>query len=344
MAGGFVVINSIMNFSPISSFFASSPVINRRLYGVELVNLLYGLLTLLLIALFAADIPTPGVLALERIGVMGGIGVCYLLYQIFPSKATRLLRYVYPVTLLAYWYPDTYNFCQLFPNLDHVFAYADEWLFGFQPAIHFARTCSGFWWSEAFNLGYFAYYVMILLAVLLPLFTKPERFSRTVFVMMTCFVFYYIVYLFLPVVGPQFYFPAIGFNLADLGQFPAIGDYFRHHPELPANYGPEGPFRLLVEAMQGNGERPTAAFPSSHVGMSTVIMLLLWPLNRKVVYILFPLYVLLCGATVYIEAHYFVDIVGGFVSAILFYFIAERLWKLPYFEGEREGLNAKANS
>lgn len=326
-----------MNCSSVFSSLILPSFPHRRLYGVELVNLLYGLFTLLLIVFFINRINTPWPLALERIGVMGGVCFFYGLNQLFPNKATRLLRYIYPVTLLAYWYPDTYNFCQLFPNLDHVFAYADEWMFGYQPAIHFARVCSGIWWSEAFNLGYFSYYIMIAMAVLLPLFTKAERFPRTAFVMMTCFIFYYIIYLFLPVVGPQFYFPAIGFNLADAGHFPQLGDYFRYHAELPANYGPEGPFRFLVEAMQGNGERPTAAFPSSHVGMSTVIMMLLWPLSRRVTYVLLPFYVLLCGATVYIEAHYFVDVIGGLVSAILFYLIAERLWLLPYFKAEREG-------
>lgn len=42
-----------------------------------------------------------------------------------PNKYILLLRYIFPLSLLGYWYPDTYEFCQLFPNLDYLFAAAD---------------------------------------------------------------------------------------------------------------------------------------------------------------------------------------------------------------------------
>lgn len=307
-----------------------------RFLGIEVSTLLYGLFTLLLLFLFRREIPNAFALAGERVGVMAGIGVCCLLDRWLPYRWTRFLRYLYPVTLLGYWYPDTYHFCQLFPNLDYYFAAIDQWLFGYQPAVEFAKAWSSVWWSEAFNLGYFSYYLMIAAAFFLPLVWKKELFPNTAFVLMTTFFFYYLVYLFLPVVGPQYYFPAIGERMVEAGHFPHLGDYFRYHSELHANAGPDGVFRSLIEAMQQNGERPTAAFPSSHVGMSTVIMLLLWRIRRSVVFFLLPFYVLLCGATVYIEAHYFIDVVGGFVSAVAFYYLAQWCWLCPYFAQERQ--------
>ncbi len=85
-------------------------------------------------------------------------------------------------------------------------------------------------------------------------------------------------YLYLrPVAGPQFYFPAIGIDHVAQGMFPSIGDYFHHHQELLPGPGYEhGFFYNLVEGSQQVGERPTAAFPSSHVGMSTVLMIMAW--------------------------------------------------------------------
>jgi membrane-associated phospholipid phosphatase len=39
-----------------------------------------------------------------------------------------------------------------------------------------------------------------------------------------------------------------------------------------------------------------------------------------------PFYILLCGATVYIEAHYLVDVLAGWVSSILVFLVTTRLY------------------
>ncbi len=40
-----------------------------------------------------------------------------------------------------------------------------------------------------------------------------------------------------------------------------------------------------------------------------------------------PFYLLLCGATVYIHAHYLVDAIFGFVSAFFAYWVVSRMWE-----------------
>ena len=45
--------------------------------------------------------------------------------------------------------------------------------------------------------------------------------------------------------------------------------------------------RTLVEQAQAGGERPTAAFPSSHVGAATVLMLLMALIMFKDIFFLF---------------------------------------------------------
>lgn len=137
---------------------------------------------------------------------------------------------------------------------------------------------------------------------------------------------YYLIYLFLPVAGPQYYFHAVGFEVIQSGHFPQLGDYFRYHTELAISPGPDGFFRELVERTQQSGERPTAAFPSSHVGMSTVLMFLLWNNRRWLFAVALPFYFFLCCATVYIQAHYLIDVFGGFVTAIIFYYFTNWLY------------------
>ena len=120
----------------------------------------------------------------------------------------------------------------------------------------------------------------------------------------------------------------IGEDNVAQGIFPAIGDYFNHNQELLPGPGYEhGFFYNLVESSQQVGERPTAAFPSSHVGMSTILMIMAWRGSRRLFACLLPFYLLLCGATVYIQAHYLIDAIVGFFSAIVLYVVATWMFK-----------------
>ena len=305
-----------------------------RLLPIEWATILYALFTTALLFLFWQNMHAPGFLLAERIAVLGGVAAFASLNRLLPLKSTRLLRTLFSLSLLAYWYPDTYEFCQLFPNLDHVFAHADLMLFGCQPSLAFSAAYPSCFSSELFHMGYFSYYPMIAVTCLLPFFVKGkseesrlETYEHMSFIVMAGFYLYYVVFLFLPVAGPQFYFQAIGFDNASNGYLPALGDYFRYHTELHKSGESSGLFQWLVEFTQGAGERPTAAFPSSHVGMSTIMMILIFKQRRVVAYCFLPFYLLLCASTVYIQAHYLVDVIGGLVTAVLFYYICQKIYK-----------------
>lgn len=315
----------------------------RGLFPIEIVSLAYGLLTTLLIIILYNRMDHPGTMLLERAGIVAVTGVLMLVYQRYACKLTGFLRTVFQLALLAYWYPDTYEFNRLFPNLDHLFAHSEQMIFGCQPAIEFSNSCSSIWFSEAFNMGYFAYYPMIFAVVLFYFFARYAEFNRTAFVVLTSFFIYYLIYIFVPVAGPQYYFPAIGLDEVALGHFRAVGDYFNHHSELlPAPGDCHGFFYGLVEMSQQAGERPTAAFPSSHVGMSTILMILAFrSRNRVLPALLLPFYVLLCCATVYIQAHYLIDAVAGFFSAFVIYALsvcAYRFFMLREMEWAKESI------
>ena len=84
---------------------------------------------------------------------------------------------------------------------------------------------------------------------------------------------------------------------------------------------------MVVDA-HAAGERPTAAFPSSHVGVSTVLMLLAWQTrNRRLFWILMFFYVVLCLSTVYIYAHYAIDVIAGWISALLLFPVLHYAYK-----------------
>ena len=107
------------------------------------------------------------------------------------------------------------------------------------------------------------------------------------------------------------------------GSFPAMGDYFNYHQECLTSPGyTDGVFYHLVENAKAAGERPTAAFPSSHVGITTVLMWLAWQTrNRRLLYFMLPFFVLMFFATVYIQAHYAIDALAGLLTGTIFYFL-----------------------
>ena len=301
---------------------------SKGLFAVERISLIYNAITTILIVLLYSRMDHPGMMLLERAGIVAiTFGLIYL-YQKYPCRLSAFVRMVVQMSFLAYWYPDTFEFNRLFPNLDCFFASAEQWLFNCQPSVEFSKLCPDIWFSEPFNMGYFAYYPLIAIVVIYYFVFKFEWFEKASFVIVTSFFLYYLIYIFVPVAGPQFYFPAIGMDNVEACNFLSIGDYFNHNAILlPGPNFEQGLFFDLVEASQEVGERPTAAFPSSHVGISTILMIMAWRVNKKLCYGLTPFYVLLCCATVYIQAHYLIDVFAGLISAVAIYILSTWMYK-----------------
>ena len=298
------------------------------LIGVEKIMLAYCAFTAILGILLYQQIDSGPSFLLYRLLFVIITLLLWLIYKKIPCQATYVVRVFFQISLLAYWYPDIYNFSKLAKNTDPIFAMADQMIFGCQPAITFSQWLSGSFWSELFYMGYFSYYLMIIAVVIVSCTNRFRRFERTTTVLLCSFILYYIVYLFLQSAGPQFYFPKIGMEAVQAGHFPAIGDWFRFHPEL--NYPhPPGFFSGLVAQAQ-QSEYPIAAFPSSHVGMATVILLLMRKLSKKVTIVLLPFYIILCLSTVYIGAHYALDVLGGLITAFLFYHLSLRIYRTRF--------------
>ena len=293
----------------------------RGLIALEWIVLGYLVLTTLWIVFAYTKMPQPMDLLLNRVKVLFTIGATILVYRLYPSRLTMLFRVGVQMALLAWWYPDTYEMNRVLPNLDHLFAGYEQDLFGCQPALLFSEKMPSVLVSELMDLGYASYYPMMVAVLLFYFFCRYGEFQRCATILIGSFFVYYLVFDFLPVVGPTFYYHAVGVDQIAGGIFPSLGDYFNTHTEcLPSPGYEQGFFYQLVETAKNAGERPTAAFPSSHVGVSTICMLLAWhSRNRRLTLCLLPLYLLLCLATVYIQAHYAIDALAGLLSGALIY-------------------------
>ena len=111
----------------------------KGLMAIEWAAAAYMLFTFVLIMFFYTKMTAPEAMIYGRLRIIAMTAALWLVYRIFPCKFTRLARVSAQLGLLAWWYPDTYEFNRLLPNLDHVFAQWEQNIFGCQPALLFSK-------------------------------------------------------------------------------------------------------------------------------------------------------------------------------------------------------------
>lgn len=297
----------------------------KGLLPVEWAILAYMAFTTIMIVLMADRLHCPQDMLMFRLGILVMMAAMWGVYRLVPCKATMFIRVGLQMVMLKDWYPDTYEFNRCFDNLDHIFCNLEQTIFGCQPAIEFSKALPWGIISEPLDFGYAAYYPIIAAVAAYYLLKKYQDFQKISLVIMASFFLYYVVFIFVPVAGPTFYYQAVGLDKIEQGIFPVLGNYFENHSDLSADCLPSpgwqgGLFWYLVEVAKWAGERPTAAFPSSHVGVSTVCMWLAWKSgSRKLFYWLLPIFICLSLATVYIQAHYAIDAIAGLITGTMIF-------------------------
>jgi len=222
----------------------------------------------------------------------------------YKNKIVSFLRLFYPLIFTVYFYGETGYYNNIFfADLDRIFIQLEESIFGLQPSVWFSAKFDSFWFNELMFFSYFSYYLIVFIFPLIVYLKKRTEFDRMFFLIIFSFYAYYLIFVIFPVVGPQFYFPAEQAEIT--------------HP---------GIFGKMVLFFQDAGETPTGAFPSSHVGLSWIILFASAKSNKKIFTIILILAVLICFSTVYIKAHYVVDVFAGLISAVLLYFAGNMIY------------------
>ncbi|MFP4431254.1 MAG: phosphatase PAP2 family protein [Spirochaetota bacterium] len=275
---------------------------------VVVLNLQFGFLFLLFGVLGNAEawgsavfyfLAAPGVLLLVRYGsaprnrLLGFLRIFYvqLFYIFFFTDCIRLSQYLYGGR-----------------SLDRLFLHLEELLFGFQPALLFSELLSASpVVNELFFFSYFFYYALIVTGPWI-LFFRGERLEaiRGLFLITGGFAILYLFYILFPVHGPKYAIESL--RQSWYSEFSGFV------------------FTSIMTTIFENTNLAGAAFPSSHVAMATAALLF----NRKhnpglaAAFVLPTL--LLCFSTVYIYAHYAVDVLAGIPVGLAVYYCVPRLW------------------
>ncbi|WP_311441689.1 phosphatase PAP2 family protein [Hoylesella enoeca] len=298
----------------------------RGLLALEWAMLIYMLFTFVVIFFTYTKLHNPDAMIWGRVRIAAMTAMLWGAYRLLPCRLTLIARVAAQLALLTWWYPDTYELNRILPNQDHLFAAWEQQLFGFQPAYEFCKAVPSRVFSELMAMSYASYYPLIALTAGYYAVRRYDEFERASFVIMGSFFLYYVIFVLIPVTGPQYYYGAIGLDRVAHGIFPNVHDYFNtHQARLSCPGYSDGFFYHLVESAHQAGERSTAAFPSSHVGITLILLLLAWHSRSKgLFFTVLPLFILMCFATVYIRAHYVIDVVAGLITGTAFYFALQK--------------------
>ncbi|MDR2564327.1 MAG: phosphatase PAP2 family protein [Prevotellaceae bacterium] len=267
--------------------------------------MIYAILTGLYILCFCGKIENFVWLLTNRLIIIGFVTLFAFWHNKTNNSFVFFLRFIFPPTLTSYWYPETYylNDDVLVKNLDKFFADLDLQLFGFEPSLEFSAHYSQAWVSESMYFGYFSYFLIFAYVGIGFFLYKKNEALPVMFSIITSFFIFYLIFIFVPAAGPQFYYPA-----SDV--------------QVPDGYL----FCNLMRSIQESGEKPTGAFPSSHVGMTLIFLYILFKHARKIFWITLPVACLLIMSTVYIKAHYLVDVLAAFLCTPFIYMASNKLY------------------
>lgn len=268
----------------------------------DVLTIVFSLALFVLTALFAAKVPSAGMLMLIYASV-----ALFQMLLIPLSRRTAVLTLirdlVFPVVAVLVIFD---SLGPLVPavnprDIDHLLIRADYLLFGGYPTVFLERFVTPLL-TDLLQVAYTSYYFMpIALGIVLKKQGRHEAFERSLFLILLCFYLSYIGYLLFPALGPRY-------AMDHLHEGPLTGF-------LAAQ-----PIQDLLNLLEG-GKRD--AFPSGHTGIALTVLVLSRRYSRPLFRALLLPALLLIAATVYCRYHYVVDVIGGVALTVVTFFIGE---------------------
>lgn len=223
-----------------------------------------------------------------------------------------MIRAWAPLFLIVVVYENLHN---LVPYLmrhdkDQLLARIDSYLFGSTPVTVYLQKFVTPWLTDWLSLCYLSFFLYLpLLGIVL--YTRSDRRGWRVFVLaVTLTVFLgFIGYVLIPAVGPLYYLSN------------------SYSVDLNGNVITSIRQTFISDLSIGRD-----AFPSLHIALTALYLLLAYKYKRYVFFIFLPFIICLWFSTVYLRYHYMVDVVAGFVLAFLAFFAAEKIYTWWYNE------------
>ena len=254
-----------------------------------------------------------------------GLVLVHLLIQLhsrYPAnRGLYFLRHCYPILLYSVFYEETGLLNQMLYSgyLDPYFLRLEHWMFGWQPGLELMGRFPSRGLSEVLYAAYFSYYLMVVGVALALLLRDRRQFAHFISVVSLVFYVCYLIYIFMPVVGPRILEHGIVARSLPADVTPAS-------PVTTPAAVHKGIFFQIMAWIYERFETPGAAFPSSHVAIALCTVYFSFLYLRPIRWVHSAMATLLCIATVYGRYHYVVDVAAGVLTAAMLIPLGNRLY------------------
>jgi len=237
---------------------------------------------------------------LERFLITLAVGCFALIF--FWKRPTHWLRDFLPFLLCIAIYTNLHDTVYFINphDADPTLIKIDKFLLGNHLGLYLEPVISS-WLTKWLSFNYSLYFIYPVTFGLILYFSKDKSKFRT-FMLTVVLTFYigYFIYLLVPAVGPKVYLKQyLTINL-QTGQFE----------------------ERLYNTFKIKASHRRDAFPSLHNAIALLVLLFSWKYQKYVFYIVLPFVLSLMFATVYLRHHYLIDVLAGWLLAlIMFYYV-----------------------
>lgn len=222
-------------------------------------------------------------------------------------RVAHFLREWYPILLIPLLYSELDTLNQTVHGgrmFDPIIIAAEEILFRGQPSREWAAAQPWLALSEPLHAAYLSYYLILYLpALLIWLRSTGDEFRRALFTILLAFLSHYLFFVFFPVEGPRYRFPA------------------------PTGGIEDGALYRLAHRLLEAGSSRGAAFPSSHVGASAAIAIATFRTLPRAGVVLFALTIGVALGATYGGFHYATDVVAGLILGTAVAIVAPAVYR-----------------
>ena len=177
----------------------------------------------------------------------------------------------------------------------------DQYLLGFQPAIYLESFIT----PELTDFMYFSYSSFLIYIIMFTMYLYVRKnntaFRETLVSVILTFYIGYIGYVIFPAVGPKF-------NMSHLFETSLSGFFITDRLSFMMNYE-------ISEYTRRD------CFPSLHNGVIFLILLFAFKHQKRYAFLFLPFAIALFISTLYLRYHYFVDMIAGFLLAIIVFYL-----------------------
>ena len=213
------------------------------------------------------------------------------------SKVIGFLHDWYPLAIFIFCFEEISRLSlMIIPHWQDAYLLSLEArVFPTPPTVWFGTIATP-WLTEIMEIGYFSYFVLLMIVGGV-LYGRSDRrpFRQVMTASVASYLLCYVVFILFPTEGPAHTLRAL------------------HTTPIPGG----GPFHWAVLLIQRHAGVHGCAFPSSHVAAGFVDLIFAWKCAPRLGAALTPLVIFLCLGAVYDRYHYASDVVAGLMVGAL---------------------------